>query len=167
MVCKLMPNPTLATLDFEASSLDETSHPIEVAFVLGPTGGVTGRFSTLIRPRAHWKGPKAWSEASQAVHGIAAAELDDGMDADSVCNVLNAALADLNVAVDGGSFDAFWLERLYDGRPCTFELDHLSGVDPAEFNERKRGAGAIHRALPDAEWLWRTLQHLSGHAPAE
>lgn len=155
-----MPSPTLATLDFEASSLDETSYPIEVAFVLGTAAGVASRFSTLIKPRRHWKGAKAWSEASQAIHGIARSDLEHGMDAHAVCEVLNTALAGLSVVVDGGSFDAFWMERLYDGRTCSFALDHLSDVDALLFNERKRAAAPIHRALQDAEWLWETLNGL-------
>jgi hypothetical protein len=160
MVSWHMSDRIIATLDFEANSLDETGYPIEVAFVVGTPAGITGRFSTLIKPRPQWKGPTAWSQTSQAAHGITRDDLDDGLDADAVCDALDAALGGLSVVVDGGSFDAFWLKRLFDGRPCAFTLDHLTRINAAAFIARKRTAMPSHRALPDAEWLWSTVAEL-------
>jgi DNA polymerase III epsilon subunit-like protein len=155
-----MSSPYLATLDFEASSLDESGYPIEVAFVLGTAKGIAAEFSTLIKPRPGWDGKKAWSEASQHIHGLSRNDLDTGMDADKVCDLLDLVLGGLSVAVDGGTFDTFWLERLYEGRACKFELDHLEDVDARWFLGRKRAAAPAHRALPDARWLWMTMASL-------
>lgn len=156
MVHSHIPNPPIAALDFEASSLEETGFPIEVAFALGDRTGVTAQFSTLIKPRPHWKGAKAWSGASQRIHGISSSELEGGMDADTVCYIMDAALEGLEVMVDGGSFDTFWLQRLYDGRQPKFSLDHLTQIDPARFLALKQATEPTHRALPDALWLLRT-----------
>lgn len=156
-----MPRNTITTLDFEASSLDEDGFPVEVAFVVGTQTGTIFQFSTLIRPRTDWKLHDGWSEASQLIHGIDQADLAYGMDADEVCDILNRYLAGMAVIVDGGSYDAFWLDRLYDGRPKTFILDHLEHVDPQAFIAKKQAAVPMHRALPDALWLWATLAKMS------
>ena len=147
----------LITLDLEASSLDEHSYPIEVAFVAGTADGIVTQFSTLIKPRPEWRSARGWSAASQKIHGIGYDELASGMDAATVCDILNAALAGKRVSVDGGSYDDFWLERLFAGRERTFQLDHLAGVDSQVFMAAKRGVAPQHRALPDATWLWQTL----------
>lgn len=61
---------------------------------------------------------------------------------------------------DGVSFDEFWLDQLYDGRPCNFELDLLPDIDPLVFNRLKQKAVPKHRALADARWLFDTICHL-------
>lgn len=158
---RVMINPCTATLDFEASSLDETGYPIEVAFVVGSAGDIVMQFSALIRSRPHWRGKHAWSETSQRIHGIPIKALQAGIDADDLCDILNSALAGMKVTVDGGTYDTFWMQRLFDGRHQTFELDHLSGVDSKAFIAMKQRASPRHRALPDAVWLWETLTRLS------
>ena len=123
-----MPGKTIVTLDLEASSLDETGYPIEVACVLGNPSGITGQFSTFIRPRSSWRAAQHWSPASAAIHGIAFDRLSDGLDADVVCDLLDRMLGGLLVSVDGGTYDEFWLARLYNGRPMAFALDHLAVI---------------------------------------
>jgi len=150
----------LITLDLEASSLDEHSYPIEVAFVAGKANGIVTQFSTLIKPRPEWHRNRGWSAASQAIHGISYDELAAGMDADTVCDILNSALAGRHVSVDGGTYDEFWLEHLFAGRERTFQLDHLTGIDPEVFIAAKRNMAPQHRALHDASWLWHALLRL-------
>jgi hypothetical protein len=149
------------TLDLEASSLTEDGYPIEVAFVLGIGPNITAQFATLIRPRSSWRAQRGWDKRSQAVHGIAYNELADGMDADAVCDILSRSLADRSVYVDGGSYDTFWLEKLYDGRPMSFVLNHLSGIQPRDFIALKRASVPAHRALADARWLWAAVTRLN------
>ena len=148
----------LATLDFEASSLGEDGYPIEVACVIGTWSEPAVRFSSLIQPRREWARGKGWSKASAAIHGIAREDLAHGMDADAVCVILNELLSGFVVTVDGGSYDRFWLERLYGLLAPTFELDDLSGIDVGWFTEQKRDSHVAHRALPDALWLYRTVR---------
>jgi hypothetical protein len=143
-----MSTTSIITLDFEASSLEETGYPIEVAVVLGDCTGIQTQFSTLITPRDEWKAQAHWSEASQALHGIKFGWLRDAMPADTVCDILDRLLAGRSVAVDGGSFDQFWLDRLYAGRPIPFHLDHLTDINPRDFIALKGVAHVGHRALP-------------------
>lgn len=156
-----MKTPFFATLDFEASSLNEHGFPIEVACVVGTARRPVLQFSTLIQPAAHWNMRKGWSTASEAIHGIAAAELAHGMPVDAVCDMLNVLLRDMQVSVDGGTFDEFWLQRLFQDRDVSFRLDHLSGIAPAAFNALKQQAAPQHRAMPDAIWLFEALGELS------
>lgn len=128
MLNLLMLPTSIITLDFEASSLAETGYPIEVAVVIGDRHGSHMQFSTLIAPRPEWRGRAHWSEASQAIHGIAFEWLSDAMPAETVCDTLDLLLADRSVFVDGGTYDQFWLDRLYSGRPIPFRLDHLQGL---------------------------------------
>ncbi|MBU2359980.1 MAG: hypothetical protein KKB02_13795 [Alphaproteobacteria bacterium] len=61
-------------VDFEASSLDADSWPIEVG-VAWISDGTVHSWSSLIRPETHWK-RSAWSAASAQVHGITLSDLD-------------------------------------------------------------------------------------------
>ncbi|KQM14678.1 hypothetical protein ASE49_10905 [Novosphingobium sp. Leaf2] len=47
------------------------------------------------------------------------------MDADAVCDILDAALADIPVTVHGGSYDTFPLAPLLAGRHPTFQFDKM------------------------------------------
>lgn len=152
-----MASTLIATLDFKACSLEETGYPIEVAFVIGTASDIVMQFSTLIRPRAHWRGRNAWSVVSEQVHGIPQWHLANGTDADEICDILNRSLADKKVGGGGGSYDAFWMGRWFDGRPRTFELDHLTAFDSKAFIALKHAAEPRHRARPDAFWLWATI----------
>ena len=154
----------LATLDFEASSLGEDGYPVEVGCVIGTGAEPSIQFSSLIKPRREWARGKGWSEASAAIHGITREELEDGMEADEICLVLDRLLSGLNVVVDGGSYDRFWLKRLYGSLAPTFELADLSGIDVGWFAERKRNSRVAHCALPDALWLYRTVVGYGQHS---
>lgn len=162
MLNLLMSQASIVTLDFEASSFTETGYPIEVAVVIGDRHGIHAQFSTLIAPRPEWKGRASWSEASQAIHGIEFECLSDAMPADTVCAMLDLLLVGRFVFVDGGTYDQFWLERLYAGRKVPFRLNHLEGIAAREFMELKNSAIVDHRALPDATWLFNTLVEMIG-----
>lgn len=72
-------NPTqfpFAVIDFEASSLDENSYPIEVGVAIVRDGALTS-WSSLIRPTPEWRSRDAWSRSSERVHQISREMLAD------------------------------------------------------------------------------------------
>ncbi len=95
-------------LDIEASSLNNGSVPIEIAWV-GEDGQAT---AFLIKPDAGWDD---WSVASQNIHGIGRGDLArEGQDA---CRVADFAFRALTAAdavySDAPAFDQAWLEVLF------------------------------------------------------
>lgn len=65
-----------AFLDFEASSLDEDSRPIEVGLSWIDRNLEVQTFESLIRPAPEWT-EHAWSPVSAKVHNIPRRDLDD------------------------------------------------------------------------------------------
>ena len=164
----------LAVIDFEASSLDQDSYPIEVglAFWPDPDDGISG-WSTLIQPVGDWTRKGHWSPKSAKVHGISAMELMSGGQAvGAVADKLNTMLGSGRIAwCDGDAYDVHWTGRLFEAAHIT-PLFHLGAwhrlialLDPAM---RKRGldwldqAPARHRARDDAERLLRALANAVG-----
>lgn len=95
-------------LDFEASSLRDTSYPIEVAWSL-PDGSIE---ASLISPAWNWSD---WDPRAEAVHGIAHETLlRDGASASAVAEKMNRKLTDHICYTDAPEFDRFWLERLFE-----------------------------------------------------
>jgi len=136
----------LAMIDFEASSLDQDSYPIEVGLALwpGPDEPILG-WSTLIRPARDWTRRGHWSPASAKVHGIRGSDLlAHGRSPKRVALALNEALGLAAVAwCDGGPYDAHWARALFKAcgvRP-TFALGHWHRLVPL------LGAQARERAL--------------------
>lgn len=72
------------------------------------------------------------------------------MQVDAVCYMLNVLLRGIQVCVDFGTFDEFWLQRFFQDREVSSHLDHLSGIAPNALNELKRQAAPQHRAMLDA-----------------
>ena len=155
----------VAAIDFEASSLDADSYPIEVGIARwrGPEEPIE-TWSTLIRPPRAWRS-RRWSRASQEVHGIRPEQLEDGMDPADALRRLNA-LAGRAAFCDGGPSDLRWLGGLEDaaGSDATFLLrdaDALGSIlHPRRWRRMARWldrAKARHRAAPDAERLVRAL----------
>lgn len=167
-----------AFLDIEASSLGPDSYPIEIAWI-GEDG--TGE-SHLIRPESRWTD---WSAESEAVHGIARAELEaEGKPATWVASRVVAALAGQRVVTDAPPWDQAWLAELLVagglssraivvgdvqqayGEACR-PLMGL-GLPDSEVLVLARRIGAVaeeevasvarrtHRAQADAEVLWLT-----------
>lgn len=81
----------LMTIDFEASSLDEGTYPIEVGVCrwTSPDATIEG-WSTLIAPIPAWCDHGSWSPSSQEVHGIKPEELAAGMSPTEAIAALNA-----------------------------------------------------------------------------
>jgi DNA polymerase III epsilon subunit-like protein len=170
----------LCFLDFEASSLDSGSYPIEVAWVDAEGHGET----YLIQPHWSWHG---WSAASEAIHHITQDMLRDATPASHVAERAQNMLTDRVVISDEPAFDQYWLEMLLkviDAPPIKLHDIHaLIGeeikrvhtaittkdqrhrqsrmlLDQAQIAAMRAYEGAKmklqhqHRALPDAQEHW-------------
>lgn len=155
-----------ATMDFEASGLIQLSYPIEVGVYIGDEDGEIASFSTLIKPRPAWVREGIWLDEAQAIHGITPDELASGMDADLVCRRLDALLSGQTVVVDGGSWDAYWLGRLYDWTPPAFRLARDEDIPHNQLHALRSRGVAAHRALPDAKWLHGALHEIEAKRSA-
>ncbi|MFG1243882.1 hypothetical protein V5F31_16020 [Xanthobacter sp. V7C-4] len=155
------------TIDFEASSLEDGSYPIEVGVAVWPReDDPITVWSTLIRPTDDWRRFGHWSLASRKVHGIAMSELAGGAQPAEVAKALNETLGDGFVWCDGGAYDAHWLRTLFGAagiRP-SFILGNWAGLlRTLPERCRQRAMAAVeeapprHRAGADAEQLLRAL----------
>jgi hypothetical protein len=169
-------------LDFEASSLDDGSYPIEVAWVDEDGQGE----SYLIQPHWSWQG---WSVASEAIHHITQAMLREATPVTYVARRASSVLAGCKAITDEPAFDQYWLERLLktiDAPPIKlYDIHALVGeeikrvrtmittkderewhrqsrtlLDQAQiaamtaFEDTKHRLRHVHRALPDAQEHW-------------
>lgn len=182
-------------LDFEASSLEQNSFPIELAWVDQTGQGE----SYLIRPAPEWldasSNPLDWSVDSERLHRIAFANLaDKGVTHERVAKRALDVLARPNVRVfsDGIEYDNHWMRSLLGaaglrssvliqdirtlyGLACrplmdlippentegrwraTQRLGNLAQEIVAAAEEQEHLRPRVHhRAVPDAESLWRT-----------
>ncbi|MBX9651052.1 MAG: hypothetical protein K2X57_28785 [Xanthobacteraceae bacterium] len=144
----------VATIDFEASALDEDSYPIEVgiAVMLQPGSCVTG-WSALIRPDWRWLEQGRWSPKSAAIHGLSLDILQhQGQAPTEVAAALDHRLSGLTVYCDDLAYDQYWLARLYAaaGREPRFTL---ASPRSAQVERLPASGHRAHRALPDAERL--------------
>ena len=167
-------------MDFEASSLDAGSYPIEVGWVDTKGHGE----SYLIKPQPNWRG---WSAKAEAVHKISYATLlRDGKPADFVARRALAVLNNAHYIIsDHPAFEDYWMTVLLDvigAKPLKFdqfssmigfEISRMLTLDQTPPNtadvlweEGEKIAAAAsegaqmalqtrHRALADAERLWR------------
>lgn len=169
----LLPWP-LTAIDFEASSLDQDSYPIEVGIACwpAPDESISG-WSALIRPAGDWTRQGHWSPASAKVHGIRGSDLvATGRSPEQVAAVLNTILGPGGIAwCDGADYDAHWLGVLFKAarvRP-TFTLGdwhRLAAMPGPAARERALDwigrVKARHRARDDAEQLLLALAHAVG-----
>ena len=164
-------------IDFEASSLQKHSFPVEVGWVLEDGTGE----GHLIRPAPHWTD---WDPEAEAIHGLSRERLAaEGTAHDIVCDRLVDLFAGSSVYCSAPSWDGHWLSMLLraSGRPRhllrmrdTEELfaeaaRHRLGPDAsadaivALVEEERDIAAALpvaHRAVVDArrEWsVWRAI----------
>ncbi|MDB5529209.1 MAG: transcriptional regulator [Devosia sp.] len=160
-------------LDFEASSLNKQSYPIEVGWVL-EDGTEEGH---LIRPAPNWTD---WDDTAQAVHGISREQLEqDGEEHDVVCARLVQVFAGNVVYASAPSWDGHWLSMLLRAAGRPRHLLRLKDTEEAFVATASQHAGAklvteriaaareranalpvAHRAVDDArrEWsIWRQL----------
>lgn len=97
-------------LDFEASSLDISSYPIQVAWSM-PGGTIESYF---INPNSveYWVD---WDDyAEEAIHQISRETLSrEGLTPVQVAEAMNAALEGKTLYCDGGEWDQMWLDELF------------------------------------------------------
>ena len=161
----------VVVIDFEASSLEQDSYPIEVALALwsGPSEPVLG-WSTLIRPAWDWTRNGHWSPASAKVHGIRGRDLlGQGHEPARVAKALNDTLGPGTIAwCDGGPYDAYWRQTLLKAagvKPVFMLGDWHQLVATIGREARERAlewleqAATRHRARADAELLLLALMH--------
>lgn len=154
-------------IDFEASSLEDGSFPIEVGLAVWPAQSeAVSVWSSLIQPTEHWRRFGHWSIKSRRVHGIALSELAAGATPQAVSRTLNERIGGGIVWCDGGPYDVHWLRSLFEAggvRPC-FMLGNWHGLLRA-LPEHSREcamdhlekAPPRHRAGADAEQLIQAL----------
>ena len=164
----------LMVIDFEASSLDLDSYPIEAGIACWPAPDqpVFG-WSVLIQPAGEWTRQGHWSPVSAKVHGIRGSDLvARGHAPQQVVAALNTILGPGGTAwCDGADYDEHWTRVLFKAakiRP-TFTLGdwhRLAAMPGREARERAldwiRRVTARHRARDDAEQLLLALAHAVG-----
>ena len=106
----------IAILDVEASALEAGSYPIEVgvALVRGPSEPIAVG-AKFIRPTKEWLEAGAWSNSSEAVHGIPLERVErEGEPVEEICDWLNGFLGtDTIVATDAPRYDQDWFDTLF------------------------------------------------------
>lgn len=163
----------LAVLDFEASSLDRSSFPIEVGVAIAQDGsGQIEQWSTLIRPEPAWDVSTAWDPDAERVHGIARRDLVRGLPPAGTLRQLNALLGDIGVIWCGdGKYDPFWMGRLCSAASteAAFQLHGIGAASIFGKPTRQRlnailaNTAPPHRAGPDASRLCQALREAIAH----
>lgn len=128
-------------LDFEASSLSDRSHPLEVAWVFQD-----GRSeSHLIKPAPAWHD---WDDAAERIHGISRAMLEaEGEPHEVVANRMVEALAGHDMFASAPSWDGKWLSVLLRGAGLPRHILRLRDTDDAL---RETAAEILRPILPPA-----------------
>lgn len=154
----------LAVIDMESNGLAHSTYPIEIGYARGSgiEPNVTG--SMLIRPRDSWD-RRAAGNAS-GINGIDPDDLDDALEADRVCDMLDDLLMDMDVVCDGGAHDRYWLNRLYDGRTPAFTIHDVEEATAPALKKMREEADLAHRAGPDSIWLYRAIRIARGKKEA-
>lgn len=133
--------------DIEASGLGDRSYPIEVAWS-SPDGVV---HSWFVKPEHLWV---YWDYEAEELHHIAYADLKQyGKPAREIAQMMNADLNGQVLYFDGGAFDRFWLDKLYEA------ADLKPSFTVGDFNELMASVGcntADKRLAAEAE----TLRHI-------
>lgn len=162
---RLLPGECFAVIDFEASSLDENSFPIEVG-VAEFCDGAIDSWSSLIQPTAEWMRRDAWSARSERVHGISRDLLASAPSAKDVLTELNERLGDcFFLYSDNAEYDRRWLAELAKAARlratfCCVDIHARIDRDPAvreRFTAFLAANPAPHRAEPDAIRLVRAF----------
>lgn len=160
-----MPPAKLSFIDFEASSLDLDSWPVEAAIL--STWGPVDAF--LIRRHPSWS-MSAWDRRSANIHGIALADLQEkGEDWEAGLARLELGAGEHPVFSDAAEFDQHWLDRLAGaaGRAAPFQIRDWHEALPSNLKPRTwraiRAEAAMlapraHRAAADTKFMlevWR------------
>lgn len=161
----------ITIIDFEASSLEDGSYPIEVAVGSWNAAREPIRlWSSLIRPVWTWSNNGHWSRKSEKVHGIARADLASGKDPAEIVGILNAMVPSRVVWCDGGPYDTYWLRSLYKaaGTVAPFTLMDINALTLGQPDIRERMFDVLertvapHRAGGDVLRLFRALASAIG-----
>jgi hypothetical protein len=102
----------LIFIDFEASSLDADSWPIEIGLTTIKDGKLH-TWSSLIKPEADWP-ERAWSWESAQIHNIPRDGLDAAPTAADVGRGFLDRIGQRHIISDAPGFDWFWAGRLLD-----------------------------------------------------
>lgn len=156
--------PEIIFLDLEASSLDADSWPIEIGATWIDETGELVTWSSLIRPHYAWPAT-AWSHESEAVHGIARADLAHAPAAEDVALEAQFVIGSRLMISDAPEFDTRWLDRLFAAAGLARETP-VFDFDAAEMRSFQGDAldalytsltrrRAPHRAGPDSRRLAR------------
>jgi hypothetical protein len=98
--------PEIVFLDFEASSLEKKSYPIEVAWVMASGH----EESHLIKPAPEWTD---WSDEAEAIHKIRRAQLiAEGIPHDELARRMVDMLSGHALYASAPSWDGQWLSKL-------------------------------------------------------
>lgn len=159
-------------IDFEASSLRKTSHPIEVAW-----GDSQENIQSFLLNPDYMEGWTDWNPKSYAYHNITQEELRRlGVDPRQVARKMVRELADKAVYSDEPHYDIRWKNRLladsgYD--PSLVRISDLKhylrqllrdGATDKTFNDFictfECSQGNRHRAAGDVYWLLEFVAHI-------
>ena len=167
----------LIVIDFEASSLNSESYPIEVGVAVARSAaGPIEAWSSLIQPSSAWIQGNDWDPASEKIHGISRSELNKGRAAFEVATGLNRLIEPNGHAwCDGGRYDGHWQTKLFEAASLkpAYELWDISGLFSLDRSLRDRfgyfmaQSAAEHRAGEDALRISAALLLAAGHASVE
>lgn len=156
----------LLFIDFEASSLDQDSWPIEIGFAWLESDEIRS-IGKLIRPEPTWP-QSTWSRASAAIHKIPRAALNDADPAADVAHWAIDLIGDQTLVSDAPAFDQYWLDRLLETapglpRPEIVDFDAVAGYRfrfpaIARVFARLDNSPTKHRAEADARKLAEAWQ---------
>ena len=171
----------LAFIDFEASSLNKDSYPVEVAWVF--EDGRSEEF--LLRPAPGWV---EWDASAEAMHGLSREMLQQqGVPHGAVCDRLVLALRHAQIYATSPSWDGHWLSMLLRAAGRPRHLLRLADSDEALLEAARERLGpaateaelenliesarstvagepVAHRALADARREWRIWRAIRGEA---
>jgi hypothetical protein len=134
-------------IDCEASSLDQGSFPIEIAWVDQAGLGE----SYLICPEADWTN---WSLQSQKIHGISRKTLWQlGKPASFVARRVLAVLKNNILVSDNPAYDGYWLSMLL-GTIQETDIGLMLNFDTLIGQEIKRMTSLIISNEPDSPAFW-------------
>jgi len=97
----------IVVIDIEASGLQSTGYPIEIAWCSTDSCAVT---SILIRPSSTWT---SWDYNAEALHGISREQLmRDGVSVRDAANIFSTATFGAEIYSDAPDWDQYWLSLL-------------------------------------------------------
>jgi len=107
----VIPFENYVFLDFEASSLDRNSWPIELGVSWITADLQVETYASLIKPSPDWF-EDAWSPVSAEIHNIPRQDLNTAPSVDVVARDFLTILGDRIALSDAPSFERHWLETL-------------------------------------------------------